>query len=54
MDSSFDLAEFALITPELIVLGGALLLIVELDRPFHGLIQVSGRPLREALDHIGR
>jgi NADH-quinone oxidoreductase subunit N len=28
MDSSFDLAEFALIAPELIVLGGALLLLV--------------------------
>lgn len=28
MESSFDLAEFALLTPELIVLGGALLLLV--------------------------
>src|SRR4051794_26754155 len=28
MDSNFDLAEFALITPELIVLGGALLLLL--------------------------
>lgn len=33
--------------------GAALFLIVELDGPFDGLIRVSGRPLRFALDHLG-
>jgi hypothetical protein len=35
-------------------LGGAVLLIVELDRPFHGVIQISSRPLRDALAQLGR
>jgi hypothetical protein len=34
-------------------LGGAVLLIVELDRPFHGVIQISSRPLRDALAQLG-
>jgi hypothetical protein len=35
-------------------LAGALFLIEELDRPFHGLIQVSSKPLRDALGQLGR
>ncbi len=45
----------------LVVLGccalsvaGALFLIVELDQPFNGLIQVSSKPLRDALGQLGR
>ncbi len=34
--------------------AGALFLIVELDRPLHGLIQISSKPLRDALDQLGR
>lgn len=33
--------------------AGALFLIVELDDPFSGLIQISGAPLQNALDHLG-
>lgn len=33
--------------------AGAILLILELDRPFGGLIQLSGAPLRIALAHLG-
>lgn len=32
----------------------AIFLILELDRPVGGLLQVSGAPLRDALAHIGR
>jgi len=35
-------------------LAGALFLIVELDQPFHGLIQMSSKPLRDALVQLGR
>ena len=35
-------------------LAGALFLIVELDQPFDGLIQVSSKPLRDALGQLGR
>ncbi len=29
-------------------------MILELDRPFEGLIQISSAPLRNALAHLGR
>jgi hypothetical protein len=35
-------------------IAGAIFLILELDRPFDGLIQLSSTPLREALVHFGR
>lgn len=34
-------------------LAGALFLIVELDRPFHGLIQISSKPLSDSLGQLG-
>jgi len=34
--------------------SGAIFLILELDRPFNGLIQISSAPLRVALDQLGR
>jgi len=34
--------------------SGAIFLILELDRPFGGLIQVSSAPLRDALTHLGQ
>ena len=34
--------------------SGAIFLILELDRPFGGLIQISSAPLRNTLDHIGK
>lgn len=34
--------------------SGAIFLILELDRPFEGLIQISSAPLRSALSHLGR
>lgn len=47
-------------TPAIVVLfvcslsiAGALFLIVELDDPFSGLIQISGAPLQNALAHLG-
>jgi hypothetical protein len=33
--------------------AGAMFLILELDESFHGLIQVSGAPLRMALENLG-
>ncbi|QJW98574.1 bestrophin-like domain [Frigoriglobus tundricola] len=35
-------------------LAGALFLMVELDRPFSGLIQISSKPLRDALGQLGQ
>jgi len=35
-------------------LSGAIFLILELDRPFEGIIQVSSAPLRAALAHLGQ
>jgi len=32
--------------------AGAIFLILELDRPFEGLIQISDTPLRSALAHL--
>lgn len=34
--------------------AGAILLILELDRPFEGLIKISSDPLRRALEQLGR
>jgi hypothetical protein len=34
-------------------ISGALFLILELDRPFAGLIHISSQPMLEALSHIG-
>lgn len=34
--------------------SGALFLILELDRPFEGLMQISSEPLRNALQQLGR
>lgn len=34
--------------------SGAVFLILELDRPFHGLIQISSAPLQNALAHLGQ
>jgi hypothetical protein len=34
--------------------AGALYLIVQMDRPFSGLIKISGRPLQIALEQIGK
>jgi hypothetical protein len=34
--------------------SGAVFLILQLDRPFEGLIQISSAPLRDALAHLGR
>jgi len=34
--------------------AGAIFLILELDRPFEGLIQISEAPLRDALAHLGQ
>ncbi|MCI0353629.1 MAG: DUF4239 domain-containing protein, partial [Acidobacteria bacterium] len=33
--------------------SGAIFLILELDRPFEGLVQISSAPLRNALAHLG-
>jgi hypothetical protein len=34
--------------------AGAIFLVLELDRPFQGLIQISDAPLRNALAHLGQ
>ena len=34
--------------------AGAIFLIIELDRSFEGLLQVSGAPMRAALAQLGR
>jgi hypothetical protein len=35
-------------------ISGAIVLILELDRPFGGLIQISSAPLRNAVAHLGK
>jgi hypothetical protein len=35
-------------------IAGAIFLVLELDRPFEGLIQVSDLPLRNAIVHLGK
>ncbi len=37
-----------------ISIAGAIFLVLELDRPFDGLIQVSSAPLRNAVAHLGK
>jgi hypothetical protein len=37
-----------------ISIAGAIFLILEMDRPFEGLIQISSAPLRNALAHLGK
>jgi len=34
--------------------AGGVLLILEMNNPLNGLIKVSGVPLENALDHLGR
>ena len=34
--------------------SGAILLILEMNRPLDGMIKVSSAPLRKALEHLGR
>ncbi len=34
--------------------SGAIFLILEMDRPYEGLIRISDAPLRNALEHMGR
>jgi hypothetical protein len=34
--------------------SGAIYLILELDRPFAGMLQLSDGPLRNAIAHLGR
>jgi hypothetical protein len=34
--------------------SGAIYLILELDRPFSGLLQLSDAPLRNAIAHLGQ
>jgi hypothetical protein len=37
-----------------LAVSSAVFLILELDRPFGGIIQISGEPLRAALEQLGR
>ncbi len=37
-----------------LAVSSAVFLILELDRPFEGMIQVSSAPLRTALEQLGR
>jgi hypothetical protein len=37
-----------------ISIAGAIFLVLELDRPFEGLIQISNAPLRNAVAHLGK
>jgi hypothetical protein len=34
--------------------SGAIFLVLELDRPFEGLLEISSDPLRNALNHLGK
>jgi hypothetical protein len=34
--------------------AGAIFLVLEMDRPFEGLIQISSAPLQNALAHLGK
>ncbi len=43
---------FALLVSSLSV-AGAIFLILEMDRPFDGVVRVSGAPLQSALSHLG-
>ena len=35
-------------------IAGAIFLVLELDRPFGGLIHISDAPMRSTLDHLGK
>jgi hypothetical protein len=37
-----------------VALAGAIFLILELDRPFEGIMRLSDAPLRQAIQIIGR
>jgi hypothetical protein len=37
-----------------IAVSGALFLVLDLDSPFEGLLQIPSTPLRNALAHLGR
>jgi ABC-type amino acid transport system permease subunit len=37
-----------------LVVSSSLYLVLELDHPFHGMIQISSQPLRAALEQLGR
>jgi hypothetical protein len=37
-----------------LVVSSSLFLVLELDHPFHGVIQISNQPLRAALEQLGR
>jgi hypothetical protein len=37
-----------------ISVAGAIFLVLEMDRPFGGLIQISSAPLHNALAHLGK
>jgi hypothetical protein len=37
-----------------LTVSSALFLILELDRPFNGVIAVSSEPMRNVLSHLGR
>jgi hypothetical protein len=37
-----------------LVLSSAIFLVSELDRPFHGIIQISSAPLQNALSELGK
>ncbi len=37
-----------------LAISSAIFLVLELDRPFHGIIQVSGDPMRAALQQLGQ
>jgi hypothetical protein len=34
--------------------SGAIFLILELDQPFDGVVQISSAPMRNALQHLGQ
>jgi hypothetical protein len=62
---TFILASFSLLAPPkpvvlltllfcALAVSSAVFLILELDRPFEGMIQISSAPLRNALEQLGR
>ena len=44
---------FAALLISALSVSGAIFLILELDQPFEGLIQISSAPLRDAFEHLG-
>jgi len=45
---------FACVFGGALSVSGAIFLILELDLPFEGIIQMSSAPLRNALAHLGQ